>query len=47
MWESEGRESGKEREKKWERGTQILRNAINGQVSINQLPCADFVSIHI
>lgn len=31
MWESEGRESRKEREKEWERETQILRDATNGQ----------------
>ena len=41
MGESEGRESGKEREKESEKGIQILRNATNGQdlndVSINYL----------
>ena len=31
MWESEGRETRKEREKEWERETQILRCATNGQ----------------
>lgn len=41
LWESEGRQTGKDREKEWERETQILRGATNGQdlndVSINYL----------
>ena len=50
MWKSEGRESGKEREKEWERETQTLRDATNGQdlndISINYLVQILFL-IHI